>query len=128
MSHTTDEWRLAFVLPALGMVVTVAWCWSEGCRGVPGEHHGLLHCCGSCAEGLVALAVVFMRSAIVEGGIDTWGCSCCGTSSVSLAGAAAYVLGQGVATARALLGPVADASVRLAASRWAAASPPSGWC
>ena len=75
----------------------------------PGEHHGLLHSFRVVRrEGLVALAVV-LRSAIVEGGIDTWGCSCCGTSSGEPGrGAAAYVLGQGVATAsRALLGPVA---------------------
>ena len=59
-------------------------------------------------RGWSALAVVFGCSAIVEGGIDTWGVLVLRDQlGVSLAaGAAAYVLGQGVATAsRALPRP-----------------------
>ena len=112
VSHATDEWRLAFVVPALGMLVAAIACRVGGVPSAPpGEHHGLLHSLRVVRrEGLVALAVVFACSAIVEGGIDTWGVLVLRDQlGVSLAaGATAYVLGQGVATAsRALLGPVA---------------------
>ena len=112
VTHATDQWRLAFVLPALAMVAGGVVCRVAGVPSAPpGEHHGLLHSFRVVRrEGLVALAVVFACSAVVEGGIDTWGVLVLRDQlGVSLAaGAAAYVLGQAVATAsRALLGPVA---------------------
>jgi MFS family permease len=112
ISRATGEWRLAFALPATALVVAAVACHVAGVPSAPaGEHHGLLHSFRVVRrEGLVALAVVFGCSAVVEGGIDTWGVLVLRNQlGVSVAaGATAYVLGQGVATAaRALLGPVA---------------------
>jgi MFS family permease len=112
VSRTTGEWRLAFALPSIVMLAAAAACRVRGVPSAPpGEHQGLLHSLRVVRrEGLVALAVVFACSAMVEGGIDTWGVLVLRDQlGVSLAaGATAYVLGQAVATAsRALLGPVA---------------------
>jgi MFS family permease len=112
VSHTTGEWRVAFAIPALGMVLAALACrrWHVP-SAPPGEHHGFLHSLRVVKrEKLVALAIVFACSALVEGGIDTWGVLVLRDQlGISLAaGATAYVLGQAVATAaRALLGPAA---------------------
>jgi MFS family permease len=117
--RATDEWRLVFAVPAAGMAIAAVAC-SIGRvpSAPPGEHLGLLHSLRVVRrEGLVGLAIVFACSALVEGGIDTWGVLVLRDQlGVSVAaGAAAYVLGQAVATmSRALLGPVAG---RLGAAR-----------
>jgi MFS family permease len=111
-TRAADDWRLGFALPAAAMVVAAAACWISGVPSAPpGEHHGLLHSVRVVRrEHLVGLAVVFACSAMVEGGIDTWGVLVLRNQlEVTVAaGATAYVLGQALATtSRTFLGPVA---------------------
>jgi MFS family permease len=111
-TRLAGEWRVGFALPAIAMVVAAMVCRKSGVPSAPpGEHHGLLHSVRVVhREHLVALAVVFGASAMVEGGIDTWGVLVLRKQlDVTVAaGATAYVLGQALATAsRTFLGPVA---------------------
>jgi MFS family permease len=81
--------------------------------GAVGERHGLLQSFRSVwREGLLLLAIVFAISAMVEGGIDTWGVLYLREDLETglLVGAGAYVIAQVVATAaRLTLGPAAGA-------------------
>jgi MFS family permease len=89
------------------------------CRGVDlpasgvGGRHGVLEGLRAVREhGYLVLAVAFGASAMVEGGVETWGVLFLRETLASgvLVGAAAYMLGQAVATSsRFMLGPAADA-------------------
>ncbi|MGH9027582.1 MAG: MFS transporter [Acidimicrobiia bacterium] len=106
------SWRWMWLAAAL-----VAFVLAERCRhvrlpaGASGERHGLLEAFRAVRrEGLVLLAVVFATSAMVEGGIDTWGVLFLREDLASglVVGTAAFVVGQLVATgARLTLGPAA---------------------
>ena len=118
VSHATDEWRLAFVAPRRRA------CWSRrspagsaACRRR--RRASTTACCtrsGSCAaRAWWAWRSCSPCSAMVEGGIDTWGVLVLRDQlGVSLAaGAAAYVLGQArghrVACRSSARSPVASA-------------------
>jgi MFS family permease len=123
---------------ALAQGVSWRWCWAAigvgGCAialisrrahlpaGGAGEVHGLFHSLTFLRrERLVLLAAVFAACALTEGGITTWGVLFLRSqiSAGVLVGAAAYVAGQGLATAgRAGLGPSVGA---LGGTRGAAA-------
>ena len=123
---------------ALANGISWRWCWAvigvAGCviaflsrhahlpAGGAGEVHGLFHSLTFLRrERLVLLAAVFAACALTEGGITTWGVLFLRSrvSAGVLVGAAAYVAGQGLATAgRAGLGPSVGA---LGGARGAAA-------
>jgi hypothetical protein len=110
---------------ALANGISWRWCWAvigiAGCviafvsrrahlpAGGAGEVHGLFHSLTFLKrERLVLLAAVFAACALTEGGITTWGVLFLRSriSAGVLVGAAAYMAGQGLATAgRAALGP-----------------------
>jgi len=106
------SWRWIWLATALAAFVL-----AQRCRRVPipagavGQRRRLLEAIATVRrEGLVLLAVVFATSAMVEGGIDTWGVLFLREELASglLVGTAAFVVGQLVATsARLSLGPAA---------------------
>jgi MFS family permease len=106
------SWRWVWLATAL-----LAFVLADRCRrhrlpaGAIGQRHGLMEAVSTVRrEGLMLLAIVFAASAMVEGGIDTWGVLFLREelSSGLLVGTAAFVLGQLVATgARLTLGPAA---------------------
>jgi len=112
VSRAGLSWRWVWV--GAGIMALVL---SHACRrvdlpaGTVGARHGLFEAFRTVRrEHLMLLALVFATSAMVEGGIDTWGVLFLREhlSSGLLVGAAAYVVGQGIATAaRVTLGPAA---------------------
>jgi len=110
--HLTHEWRAALVVPAVVIAVsTVVVSRSHVPVGESGEHQGMLHAMRTVrSEGLILLGFVFALSAMVEGGIDTWGVLALrDLLAVGIVvGALAQAIGQGVAAlGRATLGPAA---------------------
>jgi MFS family permease len=104
------SWRVVWIgIAVLGL--GVAWLSHSSRVPTPpsSEHPSLLKALGSLRhEGLVVLAIVFAASAMVEGGIATWGVlylrDHLGVGV--LAGVGAYVAGQALATiTRIALGP-----------------------
>jgi MFS family permease len=104
------SWRVAFA--ALGVCGFVLALLSRSAR-LPhpprGDHPSLLRAItGLRHEGLVVLAIVFAASAMVEGGIATWGVLYLRSNLEVgvLAGVGAYVVGQGLAAVtRVVSGP-----------------------
>jgi hypothetical protein len=108
------SWRWIWLVTALlACVLAVGVRRSQLPAGAVGERHGLLQSFRTVwREGLLLLAIVFAISAMVEGGIDTWGVLFLreDLGSGLLVGAGAYVVAQIVATAaRLTLGPAAGA-------------------
>jgi MFS family permease len=104
--------RWTWLTTALAALVLAALCRRARLpAGAIGERHGLLESIRTVRrEGLLILAVVFATASMVEGGIDTWGVLYLREEVATglLVGAAAFVLGQTMATiARVLLGPAA---------------------
>lgn len=96
------SWRAVWVgIAVTALVLAVATRRSTLPRGAPVEHPSLLRAlAGLRHEGLVVLAIVFAASAMVEGGIATWGVLYLrGHLHVGVVvGVAAYVIGQALAT------------------------------
>ncbi|MCU1452755.1 MAG: major facilitator superfamily 1 [Acidimicrobiales bacterium] len=114
IARLTGDWRLALLGPMALMLLVAARCRTAQLpAGEVGEHHGLLHSFRAVRrERLVVLAAIFACSAMVEGGIDTWGVLVLRTQLETglVLGAAAQVAAQVIATAsRAILGPAAGA-------------------
>ena len=108
------SWRWIWLASGLlAFVLAAGVRRSELPAGSVGERHGLLQSFRTVRrEGLLLLAIVFATSAMVEGGIDTWGVLFLreDLGSGLLVGAGAYVVAQIVATvARLTLGPAAGA-------------------
>jgi MFS family permease len=107
-----QSWRWIWL--AVGIM---ALALADQCRRVDlpagnvGQRHGLLEALRTIGrEGYLLLAIALGTALMVEGGIDTWGVLFLRQVLASglLIGAAAYVIGQGVATiARLTLGPAA---------------------
>ena len=105
------SWRVAFA--GLG-VVGLGLAFASRSARLPspprGDHPSLLRAiAGLRHEGLVILAVVFAASAMVEGGIATWGVLYLRSHLAVgvLAGVGAYVVGQGLAAVpRTASGPL----------------------
>lgn len=107
------SFRVVWVAVAAVAVVIAWWCRrSDLPAGERGEHHTIGHGLSAIRRaGLTTVALVFAAGALVEGGIGTWGVlflrSDLGLAAA--AGAAAYVVGQLLATiARSTLGWTTD--------------------
>jgi MFS family permease len=96
------SWRLVWAGIAItALALAVATRRATLPSAAPVEHPSLLRAlAGLRHEGLVVLAIVFAASAMVEGGIATWGVLYLrGHLHVGVVvGVAAYVIGQGLAT------------------------------
>jgi MFS family permease len=98
---------------AIGALCLAVWCRvTELPAGERGEHYTVREGIAALrSAGLATLAVVFAIGAVVEGGIGTWGVLFlrANLGLAAVAGAAAYVAGQALATfARCTLGWTTD--------------------
>jgi len=98
---------------AIGALCLALWCRvTDMPAGERGEHYTVREGIAALrSAGLATLAVVFAIGAVVEGGIGTWGVLFlrANLGLAAVAGAAAYVAGQGLATfARCTLGWTTD--------------------
>ncbi len=105
------SWRVAFaVLGVVGLVLAFVSRSARLPSPPRSEHPSLLRAiAGLRHEGLVILAIVFAASAMVEGGIATWGVLYLRSHLAVgvLAGVGAYVVGQGLAAVtRTASGPM----------------------
>jgi MFS family permease len=110
LDHEHWRWQTGLVgVAVVALVVAVVCTRVELPAGEAGESHGLLHAMRTIRrEHLVVLAFVFAGSAMVEGGIETWGVLFLRRQLATgvLVGATAYVVGQSLAAlSRFLLGP-----------------------
>jgi MFS family permease len=106
------SWRAVWgVVAVLAIVVAAVVAHTDLPAGEPGEHVSIRDGLAALGRaGLLRLAAVFALAALVEGGIDTWGVLFLRSRLAVgvLAGAAAYVAGQSLATvARASIGGAA---------------------
>lgn len=113
LTHAGVSWRVTWAgVSAAAVVLSVVVARSEIPAGDPGEHVSVRDGIGALRRaGLLRLAFVFALAACVEGGIDTWGVLFLRSRLAIgvLAGAAAYVVGQSLATtARASAGGLAS--------------------
>jgi len=112
LTHSGVSWRVVWAGIAVGaLVLALVVARTDLPAGEPGEHVSIRDGLAALSRaGLVRLAVVFALAAMVEGGIDTWGVLFLRSKLAIgvLAGAAAYVAGQALATtARASAGGLA---------------------
>ena len=110
--HAGTTWRAMWaVVAVLAVIVAVVVARTELPAGGPGDHVSIRDGLTALGRaGLLRLAAVFALAALVEGGIDTWGVLFLRSRLAIgvLAGAAAYVVGQSLATvARASVGGAA---------------------
>lgn len=112
LTHSDVSWRVVWAgiaVVALGLAFVVSR--TDLPAGEPGEHVSIRDGLAALSRaGLLRLAFVFALAALVEGGIDTWGVLFLRSRLAIgvLAGAAAYVVGQSLATtARASAGGLA---------------------
>jgi Major Facilitator Superfamily len=102
------SWRVVWVAIAVGGFAVAYMSHSTRLPSPPkGVHPSLLRALASLRhEGLVILAVVFAASAMVEGGVATWGVLYLrGHLDVGVvAGVGSYVVGQGLATITRIAG------------------------
>lgn len=106
------SWRVVWgVVAVLAVVLAAVVARTDLPAGEPGEHVSIRDGLAALGRaGLLRLAAVFALAALVEGGIDTWGVLFLRSRLAIgvLAGAAAYVAGQALATvARASVGGAA---------------------
>jgi MFS family permease len=103
------SYRAVWAGVAVAALVLALWCrMTDLPAGGRGEHYTVREGIGALrSAGLATVALVFGIGAIVEGGIGTWGVLFlrANLGLAAVAGAAAYVAGQGLATvARCTLG------------------------
>jgi MFS family permease len=112
LTHSGVSWRAVWAgIAVSALVLAFAVARTDLPAGEPGEHVSIRDGLAALSRaGLIRLAVVFALAAMVEGGIDTWGVLFLRSRLAIgvLAGAAAYVAGQALATtARASAGGMA---------------------
>jgi MFS family permease len=103
------SFRVIWAGVAVAALVLALWCWMTDLpAGERGDHYTVREGIAALrSAGLASVAFVFAIGAVVEGGIGTWGVLFLRASLglAAIAGAAAYVAGQGLATvARCSLG------------------------
>lgn len=102
------SWRVVwFGIAVFGIAVAITSHRTRLTAPPSGDHPSLLRAiAGLRHEGLIVLAIVFAASAMVEGGIGTWGVLYLrGHLGVGVvAGVSAYVVGQGLATLTRMAG------------------------
>jgi MFS family permease len=106
------SWRWIWLIVGLIAVVLADQCRRVDLpAGTVGQRHGLLEAIKTISrDGYLVIALALATALMVEGGIDTWGVLFLRDALASglLVGAAAYVIGQSVATsARLTFGPAA---------------------